>query len=343
VLGILVIKRFPLPLPDVTIMNRRIIFIALLTCKGGLALIAFPFVDAAPPDSDATHEHDETRHMPLEMLSSVTGKVASWTTNKGGDVDGFKFSENAVVHFPPHHGEQVSAWLKLEDDVTVFAKPKSRPDGTEVMEAVVLQRGEEAMPVPGPKPHHIDEAAWQYIWYLEAMQVRAPKPHHPKPHGGKPGPGHAGDHEEQPMSVHGKVTELHENREGVVDGFKVDAKTEVKFPPHQSEAVLASIQVGGEVVVEGRRHETPKGDIHLHANRVSSGDAVFEIDRPEPKKHEVHPPHGKKGPEGPKGPKRPNGREGDKEKDGDHGKPPHVQIVDELRKIRELLEEQGSR
>jgi len=65
------------------------------------------------------------------------------------------------------------------------------------------------------------------------------------------------------------------------------------------------------MVVDGRRHETPKGDIHLHANRISSGNTVIEIDRPEPKKHEVH--------------------------------PPHVQIVDELRKIRELLEEQGSR
>jgi len=161
VLGILVKKRFPLPLSDVTIMNRRIISIALVTCLSGVALIAFPFVDAAPPDSDGTHEHDEPRHKPLEKLSTVTGKVASWTTN----------------------------------------------------------------------------------------------------------------------------------REGVVDGFKVDAKTEVKFPPHQSEAILASVRVGGEVVVDGRRHETPKGDLHLHANRVSSGDTVIEIDRPEPKKHEGHPPH----------------------------------------------------
>ncbi len=294
-------------------MNRSIIPIALLACLSGLAFIAFSFVDAAPPDSDATHKHDEPRHRPLDKLSIVTGKVASWTTNKAGDVDGFKVGENAIVHFPPHHGEQFSAWLKLEDDVTVFAMPKSRPDGAEVMEAVVLQRGDEAMQVPGPKP----------------PQTKPPE--------GKPEPDHAGHRDDQLTSLRGKVTELHENREGVVDGFKVDAKTEVQFPPHQSGVILASVQVGSEVVVDGRRHETPKGDIHLHADRISSGDAVIKIDRPEPKKHEGPPPHGKKGPEGSKE------REGDKGIVDDHGKPPHVQIVEELRKIRELLEEQGSR
>lgn len=302
-------------------MNHRVLSVALLACLSGLALIAFPFVDAAAPDNDAPHKTHEPEHMPLEKLSIVTGTVASWTTNKGGDVDGFKVGESVVVHFPPHHGEQVSAWLKLEDEVTVFAKPKSRPDGTEVMEAVVLQHGDDAMQVPGPKPHH-------------------PKPHEGKPHAGKPGPGHAGDHREQLMSVRGKVTELHENREGVVDGFKVDAKTEVKFPPHQSKAIMASVQVGSEVVVDGRRHETPKGDIHVHADRISSGDSAITIDRPEPKKQAGPPPHAKEGPKGPGGPK---GHEASEKEDDEHGKPPHVQIVDELRKIRELLQEQGSR
>ncbi len=50
-----------LPLSDVTIMNRSIISIALLTFLSGLALITFPFVDAAPPDSNATHEHNVDR------------------------------------------------------------------------------------------------------------------------------------------------------------------------------------------------------------------------------------------------------------------------------------------
>ncbi len=281
-------------------MNRKISSIVLLTCLSGLALIAFPFVDAAPPDTDARHESHEPQRMRLEKLSIVTGNVATWTTNKGGDVDGFTVGENVVVHFPPHHGEQVSAWLKLEDEVTVLAKPKSRPDGTKVMEAVVLQRGDDAMQVPGPKPR----------------------------------PEQASDREEQLMSVRGKVTELHENREGIIDGFKVDAKTEVKFPPHQSKAIMASVQVGGEVVINGRRHETPKGDIHVHADRISSGDSEIAIDRPEPKTNDGPPPHAKMGPQG---------HESGVKEDREYGKPPHVQIVDELRKIRELLEEQGSR
>ncbi len=273
-------------------MNQKIISVALLACVSGMTHIAVHFAVAAPQEPNPSVEHDEPHHTPLEELQVVSGVVASWTTNKGGDVDGFKVGDNVAVHFPPHHGEQISAWLKLQDDVTVFAKPKSRPDGSETMEAVVLQRGEGAMQIPGPKPHH-------------------PKQNHGNPHGGKPRPVHAGDRGEPLMSVRGKVTELHENREGIVDGFKVDAKTEVKFPPHQSKAILAMIHVGSDVAVDGRRHETPKGDTHLHADRVSSGSAVIEIDRPETGKHD--------------------------------GPPPHVQIVDELRKIREVLGEQGSR
>lgn len=295
-------------------MNRRTHSIALLAGLSGLAIIAFPFVTAGQPDSDANTELGVHHHPTLEKISIVTGKVASWTTNKGGDVDGFKVGENTVVHFPPHHGQEVSTWLKLEDDVTVFAKLKSRPDGSEVMEAVVMQRGDDAMLVPGPKP-------------------RPGQPHHPKPHDRKLGPDNTGDREEQPMSVRGKVTEMHENREGIIDGFKVDAKSEVKFPPHQSEAILLSIRVGDEVVVDGHRHETPKGDIHLHAHRVSSGETVIEVDRPAPKKHERNASHEKP---------FPKGHDGEKGKGNVQGRPPHVQIVDELRKIRELLQDQGA-
>lgn len=186
-------------------MNRRILAAALLACVSGVALIAFSFVDAAPPITDSPQAANEPERMSLEKLTIVAGKIASWTSNKDGDVDGFKVGENTLVHFPPHHAEEVSAWLKIDDDVTVFAKPKSRPDGTELMEAVVLRRGEEAKRVPSPRPRE-----------------------------GKQGPGYAADQEEQRMSVSGKVTELHENREGIVDGFKVDDKAEVKFPPHQT-------------------------------------------------------------------------------------------------------------
>lgn len=101
---------------------------------------------------------------------------------------------------------------------------------------------------------------------------------------------------------------------------------------------MASVQLGSEVVVDGRRHETPKGDVHLHADRILTGDYVLAIDRPEPKKHDGPPPHAQKGRKG-----HQQGHEKDEEEDCDHGKPPHVQIVNELRKIRELLEEQGPR
>jgi len=289
-------------------MIAKLSFLAISAMLVSAGLFAYSFVNAAPPKHHADGDAPGHQHAALERLTVVSGKIADWTTNKPGDVDGFRLDSQALVHFPPHHGDAMQEWLKPDEAVTVFAKPKSRSDGGEVMEAVIIQSGDTAMHVPGP----------------------APKPE-PKSRPTTDGHKHEHEHEhehehdakkpEPPMSARGKITSLQENQHGDVDGLVIDEETEVKFPPHMGLSVLASVQVGSEVVVDGRRHETPKGEIHLHADKIASGDTVIEIERPEPK------PHDEK--EAGKGMHK-------------QGKEPHEQIVDELRKIRELLESQGN-
>lgn len=118
------------------------------------------------------------------------------------------------------------------------------------------------------------------------------------------------------MKAKGTISSFHENHHGDVDGFTLDDDTEVKFPPHVGESLQDGMSVGTKVNVKGQRHETPEGDIHLHADEITADGYTYTIDQP-------------------KGPKPPK-----------HG-PPHEDwmtrkqaddVIKELRAIRELLE-----
>jgi len=66
---------------------------------------------------------------------------------------------------------------------------------------------------------------------------------------------------EAPLQVTGTLTEFHFNHHGDVDGFRLDDNTEVKFPPHLMAQLESCAGVGDAVLVQGRRHLTPTGDV----------------------------------------------------------------------------------
>ena len=209
----------------------------------------------------------------LEVLKLAEGKVVELTKNKPGDLDGWKLSSGLIVHFPPHVGKELEKSIAVGASVRVLSKLKSRPDGSEAHEAVTIESGT--------------------IAYLVA-------PHTPKPpRAPENGPPAGLDTQplpkgETPMSLTGKVGEFHRNKGGDIDGFKIGEEViEVKFPPHLAEKVQAAVKMYHLITVHGRRHETPKGDIHLHADKIIAGDQTIVIDRPAPK-HEV--PKHKAGP-----------------------------------------------
>lgn len=268
-------------------MKRLTVLFAMIGLLAASTLVVLPFLHAVPPQPAGHYGPPGHEGSSLEALTVVTGKLTGWAKNEAGDFDGFTIEGESSIHFPPHHGTEVSQWLKPGDEVTVFATMKKRLGGEETAEAVVIQKGSSAKKIAGPPPKH-DQ--------------------------------HKPQEEPAAMSVSGKVTAIHENHDGNRDGFTVDDKTEVKFPPHESETIFArtKIVIGSQVTVDGRRHQTPKGDIHLHAERVSSGEIMVEIKRPEAKQHPSGPPHAK-----------------------DANRKPHEQIISELKKIRNVLEEQG--
>lgn len=210
----------------------------------------------------------------------LKGKVESLLTNDHDDVDGLRLESGEEIHFPPHFGRKVGELIKAGSDVEIQARKETRPMGKVVFEATQIQSQGTTITVdrPGPK-------------------------HHPKDK----------RHPEKPMNVNGKVLSFTPNRHGDVDGFLLEDKTEVKFPPHMSEALQALVKPGSAVTIEGRRHETPEGSVHLHADRITDAASGKFLERSEPAGH---------GPEG-----------------GPRG-PAHEEIMRELRAIRKLLEDQ---
>lgn len=250
---------------------------------------------AAPPD-------DKPGPPAATELKIVVGKVVSYLRNDHDDVDGLELAGEKLVHFPPHIGKTVIEFVSEGDEVRALGRDKTLKDGREMLEIVTLEcNGRAIAHLPSP----------------------------PKPHG----PEHRGPEHQahETMSVTGAIADFHVNKGGDVDGFILndDAKTEVKFPPHMGDDVQAKVAKGDHVTVVGDRHETPHGDVHLHAKEIKAGDNTITVERPEPK------PHDEKGGHKPK--KNENGKKHEKGPKGDDGKRHHDEIMRELREIRALI------
>jgi hypothetical protein len=228
----------------------------------------------------AGQEIQKLRDLKMETTSeTISGRVKSFLKNDKGDTDGISMENGAVVHFPPHMSTSITKLVTVGDRIEVRGHEQTLPKGEVVVEAERVEKGGQTIDIAPPRP------------------PRGPKP--------PSGPRHEF---EKPMSAKGTIKEFATNRHGDVDGFFLSDGTEVKLPPHQGAELQSLVKAGAAVSVEGRRHETPKGDIHLHADRIVDTASGRAIERDEPHK-------------------------------GRHV-PPHVQILDELREIRRLVESQ---
>lgn len=63
------------------------------------------------------------------------------------------------------------------------------------------------------------------------------------------------------MKAKGTIVSFHENHHGDTNGFTLSDDTEVKFPPHNGEALMEGMRIDSEVDVKGRRHKTPKSNM----------------------------------------------------------------------------------
>jgi hypothetical protein len=255
-----------------------------------LLLFNLSFAEPAvpPPHSGP---HDGPKPGGLEVVTLAEGNIVEFTKNKHEDTDGWKLSAGPAIHFPPHLGKELGDLLSVGTPVRVFGKMKSRPDGSEVLEAVLIEHNKRAFflasSAPKAKPNDVPSK-------VTAIATSA---------------------DEIPMNATGKVEAFHENKAGDIDGFRFAGHAvEVRFPPHLSEQVRELIKEGQSATVKGRRHETPKGEIHLHAEEILANEKSITVERPTLKHDD--PKH-----DGPK-----------------HAEGPHQEIMRELREIRQLIE-----
>lgn len=227
----------------------------------------------------------EARQLERESTMIQRGKVTSRLKNDHGDVDGLQLENGVRVHFPPHMADRIMAVVEIGDTVEVDGRQEVTPDGAKVFEITRLTSGKQTVQIEHPRH----------------------------------GPGPEGPRDEQPMNAAGKVIEYARNPHGDVDGLTLKDGTVVKFPPHQARELLDLVAIGDKVTIEGRRHVTPRGEIHLHADQIEANGQAITREGP---KH------------GPKGPKHGPGA-------FDDNGPTNADLLRELKAIRQLLEKQA--
>jgi hypothetical protein len=302
----------------------------LLPLAGGW--LAMPNGIALAPQSSA-HEVTQTE----QNTETVSGKVAKLLRNDHNDVDGLALENGREVHFPPHVGKEVEKHLKAGDSVIVVGREETRPKGEKVFAAVRLEAKAATIKVGPPK----DKPEPKPGLKPGPKGDKPPAKHKPGPpeHAKQgPPPKHEAAQPETPMKVVGKVEKLLKNDKGDIDGLLLADKTEVKFPPHQGEALAKLVAVGDEVKVAGHRHEGPNGDVHLHARIIVAVASGKTLEREGPGHPGEVPPKPKH--DGPKhdGPKH-GPKHGGPEKPKHDEPPPHEEILRELRELRKLVEE----
>lgn len=226
-----------------------------------------------------------------------SGRVKEVIRNRQGDIDGLKLDGDREIHFPPHLGEEVGKLAVVGDEIKVQVTQETRPAGEVVWEAQRIENKGKVLNIERPEPK----------------------------------PGRGPQAKEVAMNAQEKVRELTKNPHGDVDGLTLGDGTLVKFPPHQGRELERLIHDGDEVRIAGRRHETPRGEIHLHADKITVVRSGEVIERAEPARRPGphHGPH--HGPHGP-GPREAAEAPPTREQ--------FDEILRELREVRKLLEAQ---
>ena len=279
-------------------MSWKVGALALAAGLGGVYLAADHRLLSAREPNESSESHQKSD----EATTSVSGRVAKLLRNGRGDLDGLKLEEGPQIHFPPHMEDRVAKIVKVGDQVAVQGRKETRRDGDLVLEAARIESGGQSVVIEHPAP--------------------------PRGPAGKRPPRKERD---EPWNTSGEVREFAKNPHGDVDGLLLADGTAVKLPPHRGRELQALVKTGEKVRIEGRRHRTPHGDVHLHADRIVATASGKTLEREDP----ADAPHRHKDDVGPDAKDRPEGTP-PREAGAD---PVQRQILDELKGLRRHLEE----
>jgi len=171
----------------------------------------------------------------------ISGTVKKFVRNDHGDVDGFLLSSGDRIHFPPHHAGDVREIVIKGDSVTIRGKKDVGPDGKRIIRARRIETELGRVSILPPRK--------------KAGGKKKAKGLHPR---------------DKSMEVLGIIEEYACNPDGHVDGLILMDESVIKVPGHLGDGLQALFSIGESVHAVGRRHETRHGDVHLHAEQITS-------------------------------------------------------------------------
>jgi hypothetical protein len=151
------------------------------------------------------------------QATSVRGTISQYMMNPDGMVDGVLLSDDTIVRFPPHMGQQLIQTVKPQNIVSVdgFVEYQGSIHATKITNPANQQSVVDTPPSPQSPP---------------------------------PGPGQK---VRQPISVTGAIKVLSHAARGEIDGAVLDNGTIVHFPPSGGKQFANLFQVGAPFAAVG--------------------------------------------------------------------------------------------
>ena len=172
---------------------------------------------APPPPAPGAQQPSPAPPVPGTQTTSIRGTVSQYMLNPDGLVDGVLLSDNTVVRFAPHMGQQLVHAVKPQDLVSVdgFIEYQGTIHATTITNPASQQSVVDSPPSPQNPPLGLGQ------------EVR------------------------QPISANGSIKVLTHSARGEIDGAVLDNGTIVHFPPPVGTQFASLFQVGAPLAAVG--------------------------------------------------------------------------------------------
>lgn len=170
---------------------------------------------------------------------TVTGTLAEYTINHGGDYDGFSLSDGTLVRVPPAAAVEVKNLFAVGASVEVQGYQHPERDGATAVSAKTISSGSTVYTVEKPAERPAPPAS-------------------------------------ETATVSGAITRLGVNDNEDLDGFYLGDQTLVSVSPRSSDDLQAKLAVGAQVEVTGEKRVGTSGLTVIRAQEIKgNGEVIY--------------------------------------------------------------------
>jgi hypothetical protein len=193
----------------------------------------------------AKHKREANDKPDAKTEAKIKGDLKEFFSHgKRGETNGFKLDSGLEIHFPPHLANRLVELMGIGDEIEVDGEERTNREGVKHI-----------------KPHTIAN-----ITRGATLAVKD----FPPPHEKKKRDKEKHDRENEAAEIVGEVLHFKKGKHGETKGLALNARIEVRFPPHLSAQIEEIAAAGERIKVAGRWHTTPKGDLHFHAETITN-------------------------------------------------------------------------